>query len=54
MLFEVYKDGKRLMHTDDEKCIPTIDIVKSIKAAGYKILLNGKTYKVVKENKKKD
>lgn len=52
MLFEVYRDNQRIMYTEYEECIPSVDIVKSLKAAGYKILLNGKMYKATKEKNK--
>lgn len=45
MLFEVYKNDIRMMYTDDEECIPANDIIKNMKAAGYKVLLDGKIYK---------
>lgn len=45
MLFEVYKNDIRMMYTDDEECIPSNDIIKNMKAAGYKVLLDGKIYK---------
>ena len=45
MLFEVYKDNKRIMYTTDKDCVPPADVIKSLKSAGYKILLDGKTYK---------
>ena len=51
MLFEVYKDKIRLMYTEHEECIPSIDIIKTIKAAGYKVLLDGKVYKTTKGSK---
>ena len=51
MLFEVYKDNKRVMYTEDESCIPSADKIKDMKAAGYKILLDGKVYKTTKNGK---
>lgn len=53
MLFEVYKDNKRMMYTEYEECIPPIDVIKNMKADGYKILLDGKTYKTTKSGKDK-
>ena len=53
MLFEVYRDNTRVMYTEHEECIPPIDVIKDIKAAGYKVLLDGKIYKTTKEVKKK-
>ena len=52
MLFEVYMDKKRLMYTEYEECIPSIEIIKSMKAAGYKVLLDGKTYKTTTKGSK--
>jgi hypothetical protein len=51
MLFEVYRDKQRLMWTEYEECIPSNDMIKTLKAAGYKILLDGKVYKPTKEEK---
>lgn len=53
MLFEVYKDNKRMMYTEHEECIPPIDVIKNMKADGYKILLDGKAYKTTKSGKDK-
>ena len=54
MLFEVYKDNKRIMYTEHESCIPSNDKIKDMKAAGYKILLDGKVYKPTKDGKKNE
>ena len=51
MLFEIYKDNRRVMCTEHEECIPPIDEIKVMKTAGYKILLDGKAYKITKEKK---
>lgn len=51
MLFEVYKDNKRVMYTEDESCIPSAEKIKDMKAAGYKVLLDGKVCKTTKEKK---
>jgi predicted ribosome-associated RNA-binding protein Tma20 len=51
MLFEVYRDKKRLMYTEHKECIPSIETIKNIKAAGYKVLLDGKAYKTTKGGK---
>ena len=53
MLFEVQKDNKTVMYTEFENCMPPADIIKDMKAAGYKILLDGKVYKTTKDSKKK-
>jgi hypothetical protein len=52
MLFEVYRDKQRLMWTEYEECIPSIDTIKELKAAGCKVLLDGKAYKITKDGKK--
>lgn len=37
-LFAVYaKDGRIMMKTDSPACVPPPDILKALKAAGYKI-----------------
>lgn len=51
MLFEIYRDDKRMMYTEQEECIPTVDVIKNMKSAGYKILLDGKVYKTTREKK---
>jgi hypothetical protein len=51
MLFEVYRDKQRLWYTEHEECIPSIETVKNLKAAGYKVLLDGKVYKITKGGK---
>ena len=51
MLFEVYRNNQRLMYTENEKSIPPIDVIKSMKAVGCKVLLNGKVFKIPKESK---
>lgn len=51
MLFEVYKDKKRMMYTEDEKCVPLADEIKSMKATGYKVMFDGKVYKTTKRKK---
>lgn len=48
MLFEIYRDKQRLWVTEHEECIPSAETIKAIKAAGYKILLDGKVYKTTK------
>lgn len=52
MLFEVYKDGRRLMWTIDEECIPPKKTIESMKKCGHKILLDGKTFKANSSKKK--
>ena len=48
MLFEVYRDNVRLMHTTYRSCIPDNETIKSLKASGHKVLLDGKPYKSTK------
>ena len=48
MLFEVYRDKQRLMHTEYKECIPSAETIKAMKAAGLKVLLDGKVYKTTK------
>ena len=45
MKFEVKKDGKVVMQTIEENCIPDKDTRDSMRRAGYKLYLDGKTYK---------
>lgn len=44
-LLEVKKDGRTFMATEYEECIPSNDVLKSIKNAGYKIYINGKIWR---------
>lgn len=44
-LLEVKKDGRTFMATEYEECIPSNNVLKSIKNAGYKVYLNGKVWK---------
>lgn len=48
MIFEVYRNNKRLMYIEHKKLIPPIDVIKSMKAAGCTVLLDGKEYKLPK------
>ena len=48
MLFEVYRGGQRLFVTENEKCIPPESSIKQMLAAGCKVLLDGKRYKLWK------
>lgn len=48
-LFEVKKENKTFMSTEYEECIPSVEVLKSIKQAGYKVYVNGRVWK---ENKK--
>ncbi len=44
MLFEVLRDGKALMTTDDESGIYDLETLKSMQGAGYKFRMNGKAW----------
>lgn len=37
MLYEVYRDGKRMMWTEYAECIPSEETQKAMKRAGCKI-----------------
>lgn len=37
MLFEVWKDGRRIACTDHEECVPDARRIAELKKAGYKI-----------------
>jgi len=52
MLFEVYKGNTRVMYTECESCIPSVEDIKVIKAAGYKVYLDGKVYKTTEKTSK--
>lgn len=45
MTFIVKRDGAVLMHTENPKCIPNEETILAMMKSGYKITLNGKTYK---------
>ena len=54
MLFEVIRDGAVMMHTNDEKCIPTPELLREMADAKYGFRKNGKSFKPpAKRNKKK-
>lgn len=36
-IFEVFKDGERLMWTADPKCVPSQEMVASLKRAGHRV-----------------
>ena len=48
MLFEIYRDKKRMWFTEHEECMPSTEAIKNIKTAGYKVLLDKKIYKTTK------
>lgn len=43
-LFEAYRDGKIIAQTDNEKCIPPLDVLLHMKDHGYTFRMNGKKY----------
>lgn len=43
-----------MMSTEYEECIPSEENIKSMKDAGYKVMLDGKVYKSQRGRKKKD
>ena len=45
MIFEVFKDGKRMFVTDSLKAVPDVETQKVILASGYKMKLDGKAHK---------
>ena len=57
MLFEVIRDGKVLLSTDHEECIPTPEELCQMMDAGYLFRKEGKPHKPNKrktQKKKKD
>lgn len=54
MLFEVYRDKQLMMKTEHESCIPSLDTIKHLKSAGYKVMLDGKIYKTTKGKSSKE
>lgn len=45
MLFEVVRDGKVIMHTRHEECVPTYHEQKLLIADGYILKKDGKLHK---------
>lgn len=41
-LLEVKKDGKTYMFTETKECIPSSEVLNSMKSAGYKVYYEGK------------
>lgn len=44
MIFEVRKDGQIKMASSDPRCIYDEETCKQMRAAGYKVTLDGKPY----------
>ena len=49
--WEVHRDGKLMLRTDDDNCFYSEEVIKQMIAAGYKIYKNGKIYKPTKKIK---
>lgn len=47
MIFEVRRDGRIYMQCSDPRCCPDRELRRELRAAGYKLYLNGKPYKEV-------
>ncbi len=45
MLFEVYRNGQRLMYTTNARYIPDDEQIRQMRAAGCRILMDGQAYK---------
>ena len=45
MLFEIIRDGKVVMHTEHEKCVPSLEILRRMMEAGHSFKIDGKDYK---------
>jgi hypothetical protein len=55
MLFEVLRNDKVVMHTNDEECIPPLDILHKMAEAKYTFRKDGKQYKPpMKRGRKKE
>lgn len=50
MLFEVFQDGERKFYTDNEKCVPSVQILESMKRAGCRFKLDGKAVSLKNTN----
>lgn len=40
--YELRKDGRTYLHTDDATCLPDSQTIKSMAKAGYKLFVEGK------------
>jgi hypothetical protein len=49
---EVRRDGVVLCVCKDESCLYELDVMKDMKASGYKFYQNGKIYKPEKKQEK--
>ena len=53
MSFEIIRDGKVVMHTSYEECIPPVEVLRCMMEAGHTFNKDGKTYKPSKAREKK-
>lgn len=44
MIFKVERDGKTIMQTSSPRCIPDEETCRQMRAAGYRLTLDGKAY----------
>ena len=44
MIFEVKRDGRMIMQTRQETCIPDRELRKQLRSAGYSLYIDGKTF----------
>lgn len=42
MIFEIRRNGKTVMRTESERCIPDRETLKSMVRSGYKLYRDGK------------
>ena len=49
--WEVHRDGKVMLRTDDDSCFYPEETIKQMIAAGFKIYKNGKIYHPLKKSK---
>lgn len=45
MLYEVWKDGKRMVYSEHRSCVPDDETLRLMVQAGYKPYIDGKEYK---------
>lgn len=44
MIFKVERDGRPIMQTSSPRCVPDEETCRQMRAAGYKVTMDGKTY----------
>lgn len=52
MIFKVERDGQTKMSTSDPRCVYDDETCRQMKAAGYKVTMDGKAYPPRKEANK--